>query len=406
MRLPILFIFLLIFLAGCDARPLKAGEALDQNKMLKTQSDIEFVAGELCDRDIVLLGESGFHGDGRTTSFKVDLVQELVKNCDFNAILVESSFYDSLAIEMKIRRGETVTASMISSAMGWIRNQDVEFKPLIPFVFENVSSNRIVLGGLDDQLGGRGSFYSLDQMFVELTRFLPEREGEFCKELFRQRVYSDFSKNSPYTPKKRSELRQCLKEIKAEIRVDLGVTQRESLDYLEMVANIDRSLMRDFIDSEKYVPARDYSMFLNMKWLIEQAPANSKFIIWSTNDHVAKDARTIASYANGKNLGTYIKEEFGDKSFALGFTAVSGSYRYTFGVTKPIPLSPQNSLETISTSSTISDVTYINAEQLARYEKLPGALFYHEYQSNDWKTIFDGIVVFRSEYPAKRLDHN
>src|SRR6516162_8365668 len=106
---------------------------------------------DMCGKDVVLLGEAS-HGDGATETFKVALIQRLVRSCHFNAVFFEASHYDFLEISRRLREGETVTPGTVSSAVGWMWNHDAEFAPLIPFLHAEATAGRITLGGLDDQL--------------------------------------------------------------------------------------------------------------------------------------------------------------------------------------------------------------------------------------------------------------
>src|SRR4051812_41972499 len=123
---------------------------------------------DLCGRQVVLLGENGFHGDGKTVAFKAALVRRLVTRCGFRAVFFESSHYDFIAVQRAVRQGEPVTEGMISSAIGGIWNKDRELAPLMPFLARQARAGRVVPGGLDDQLGSAGAFYSLEAMPGEL----------------------------------------------------------------------------------------------------------------------------------------------------------------------------------------------------------------------------------------------
>src|SRR4051812_36858613 len=89
---------------------------------------------DLCRRDVVMLGENGYHGDGRTVAFKAALIRILVRRCRFNAVFFEASHYDFIEISRRLRVGEPVSADMVSSSIGQIWNRDEELSPLIPFL--------------------------------------------------------------------------------------------------------------------------------------------------------------------------------------------------------------------------------------------------------------------------------
>ncbi|HFB54533.1 MAG TPA: erythromycin esterase, partial [Hellea balneolensis] len=127
-----------------------------------------------------------------------------------------------------------------------------------------------------------------------------------------------------------------------------------------------------------------------------------KFIIWSANTHIAKDASTMQAYGPEKNLGVYIYDTYPDDTFSLGFTAAGGSFRYSQGTVKPVPPAPDDSLEAMVLNTRQGDIGYISSAELDHMGDIPASIFGHEYQTQNWGQIFDGIVVLRQEHPAQR----
>jgi len=96
------------------------------------------IARDLCDRQVVMLGENGFHGDGKTIAFKVALIQRLVDGCGFNGVFLEASHYDFAALDRALRSGQA-TPEMFLSAVGQKWNQSAEFTPLRTYLFDAAS---------------------------------------------------------------------------------------------------------------------------------------------------------------------------------------------------------------------------------------------------------------------------
>src|SRR3569832_505990 len=78
---------------------------------------------DLCGKQVALLGENGFHGDGKTVAFKGALIRRLVTRCGYGAVFFEASHYDFIAVLRSARRREPVTDAMVSSAIGRLWNQ-------------------------------------------------------------------------------------------------------------------------------------------------------------------------------------------------------------------------------------------------------------------------------------------
>src|SRR4051794_37879278 len=169
---------------------------------------------DLCGKQVALLGENGFHGDGKTVAFKAELIRRLLTRCGYGAVFFEASHYDFLAVERAARRGEPVTEAMGSSAIGGIWNHDSEMAPLIHFLTEKARSRRVTLGGLDDQLGSIGAFYSLETMPAELAQFLPPGRREECSAALGQRMRWEYSDASPHDRASVARLRACVVQMR------------------------------------------------------------------------------------------------------------------------------------------------------------------------------------------------
>lgn len=357
---------------------------------------------DLCDKDVALLGENGFHGDGKTIAFKSALVRNLVRKCRFNAVYFEASHYDFLEIARRFRAGRPVSPEMLSSALGGVWNRNEEIAPLVAFLHAQATAGRLTLGGLDDQLGGRGMFYSLDEMPAELTSYLTGARREECRALLRHRIWSDFPRNAPYGEAARERLRRCLNDVGSAVAVGAARADREAL--VQILANIERFIGRDFIEGNERIWKRDEAMYLNLRWLAGRSK-RPRIIVWASNSHVAKDAGALSLYAGGHNLGSRVRRAYGDRAFALGFTAASGSFRYTVRTARPIPVAPPGSLEALALAGGNRDAVYVGSARLAALGLVRGAAFDdHQHVPARWARVHDGIVVFPAERPPKRTD--
>jgi erythromycin esterase-like protein len=51
---------------------------------------LDRVVRDVCDKEVVLLGEDATHGGGKTLEIKVELITRLIDRCDFSAVAFES----------------------------------------------------------------------------------------------------------------------------------------------------------------------------------------------------------------------------------------------------------------------------------------------------------------------------
>jgi erythromycin esterase len=85
----------------------------------------------------------------------------------------------------------------------------------------------------------------------------------------------------------------------------LQVAPREDVDWAIQNARI---ILQD---AEKIagITSRDKSMAANVEWILDQAPAGSKIVLWAHNGHVNKRAGW---------MGQYLAERYGDDMYVLG----------------------------------------------------------------------------------------
>jgi erythromycin esterase-like protein len=354
------------------------------------------VVRDLCPKQVALLGEAT-HGDGHTDAFKAALVERLVTRCHFNAVFFEASHYEFLGFSEKLRDRETADQSMVADAIGGLWKFDREVQPLIPFLLDAAKARRVVLGGLDGQLGSLEARYANDAMPVELTNYLEGDRRRECRETLRRRIYWDYP-NGPYSDSDRAQILQCTAEISRALNASDGLDTATRADQRSMIRNIEAFTRADALDSPEFIAARDKAMYDNFAWLVRRLPKGSKVIVWSATAHIAKNGAADTAYARTGNFGSYVHRDFGARAFALGFSAASGEYRYARKNNRPLAAPPSPSLEGSAVTSADDATAYLNPARLKALGRLPGAAFSHAFEDKDWAASLDGIIVFGREY--------
>lgn len=356
-----------------------------------------------CNQRLVLLGENGFHGDGRTSAFKADLVRRLVLECGFDAVIFEASLYDFIALNQAIRRG-AATPDMLSSAIGGLWNQNREVQDLIAFLFAEAREGRIDLAGMDNQLGSRGAFYSLERMPQDLAALLPVGRREDCAARLRQRIWPQFSAAEPYAEAHRTALRQCLDEIDVALNQVAPANPAERVEYLTMTSGYRRALDRDFLAPSALVQSRDRDMAYSVREIVEGLPADVRLIVWTANVHAARSGAATMTYREAPTMGAWLDQFYGSDVFAVGFAAAGGTYRFNGG-SREIEAAETGSLEAMALASTQNEVVWLGSADIASLGTVVGSIFqYHQPVTATWSEVFDGVVVFRAERPPYRLD--
>ncbi len=350
---------------------------------------------DLCHRQVAMLGEAS-HGDGATFAFKTALIRRLVDECGFSAVLFESSHYDFLELMRRLRVREEATPAMLSSAIGGIWNRYAELTPLIRFLFERAQAGRLTLGGLDDQLGVAGAFFSNDEMPLRLTATLPPARREACRMILHRLLYWQYGDAVHHDRAEVDRIRACVADMT--VAVARGGAVDERATQLQMIANMQRALARSFLEAGELNRGRDRSMFLNLRWFAARLGPRAKIIIWANSAHIARDASTSASFPAGGNLGAFVHRAYGRRAFALGFSAFGGAWRSVFSRgDEPIAPAPRDALEGLAMAGTARDIVYRDGAWLARIGRVPGRPFFYRYAPADWARVFDGMIVFRAE---------
>lgn len=347
---------------------------------------------DLCHRQVAMLGEAS-HGDGETFAFKAALIRRLVNECGYNAVLFESSHYDFVELMRRLRAGEPTTPAMLSSSIGGIWNHYAELTPLIGFLYDAARAGRLTLGGLDDQIGSAGAFFSNDEMPLRLTALLPADARDRCRALLHRRIYS----GTPIDRAENAEMRAATLACTEQMMVVAA-----NRDDAELALNIAQVADRDGEPEAVRVRRRDESMYRNLRWYMARLGRRAKLIIWAQNAHIAHDA-TYSGFAQGGNLGFYVHQAYGRRAFALGFSAYGGSWQRlrVMPEAQPIPAAPAVSLEARALAGSEAAVVYRDARWLAAQGRVPGRPNQYELTPFDWSRAFDGMVIFRAERPPR-----
>jgi len=138
-------------------------------------------------------------------------------------------------------------------------------------------------------------------------------------------------------------------------------------------------------------------MYLNFRWLLSRLPRHSKIVVWAATVHVAKAMSGATGFERKIPLGSYIRRDFNDRAFALGFSAYSGSYAFTGQPVRQLSAAPDTSLEAQSFANRDADTVYLSLEQLRRFGSIEARPLGTTFTTARWADVMDGLVVFREE---------
>jgi erythromycin esterase-like protein len=344
------------------------------------QSIVDGVVNAVCQKQIVLLGELPTHGEAHTFDAKSKIADRLIAQCGFTAILFEAAIYDFIGLE---RAAQTRTAApeQLDNAIGrfwWTR----ELTPWRRALFEAATRQRLVVGGLDDQVSIT-SHYAQSILPRLVAAASSENAATECRQTVIRNVGWTYDGRNPFDEREQLRLQQCARNA-----ADAAAAHR-SLDAADrvMLESFARYADRQRLGATS---GRDESMYRNLVWYLERLPANSRVVIWTATVHAARQRGSLSEVP----LGARVVERWGDRVGAVGFTAYAGDTSRAGRPASPISDAPPASLEATATSE--SAWALLDAEKLRAIGRVSSRLL-GKFVSETWSDYFDAVVVIRQE---------
>lgn len=382
-----------IMVVGCGA-PVTP-PATDQT------AAVSLAINDMCDRKIVLLGETGDHGGGKALVLKAAIVQELVTQCGFNTLLVEAGYYDFAKLHLEQRANRAVSAEHMSSAIGGLWNNTAELAPLLPFLVEKMNKGELLVAGIDDNLGSAGAFYSLSQMPTDLSGLLPAELRDDCYDELKRLIYFSYGPDGP-DKSKIDPVTACLDAILEAVPTSADISPLEKFIVPQIVRNMTSYSQRIIADKNARLQLRENAFLDNYWWWAARIPENSNVIIWGASVHFAKSSKGLAGYGDINTAGEALHQKYGADIFALSFSAQSGTYR-KFGRAEPaeIPAPDVSSLEAMFSDR--DGFSYAGPKFLAELGQIPAAIFQREAIPVNLSDATDGVIIIHEEHPPGAL---
>jgi erythromycin esterase-like protein len=343
-------------------------------------SIVDGVVTAVCQKQIVLLGELPSHGEAHTFDAKSKIADRLMAQCGFTAILFEAPIYDFIGLE-RAAAARAATPEHLDNAIGrfwWTR----ELTPWRRTLFEAATRQRVVVGGLDDQISITSHYAkaALPRLIAAASSGTTATE---CRESVSRHVGWRYDAKTPFDEREQLRLQQCARHA-----ADAAAASR-SIDAA------DRVMLQSFARyADRQRPGvttdRDESMYRNLVWYLERLPANSRVVIWTATVHAARQRGSLAVVP----LGARVVERWGDRVGAVGFTAYAGYTSMAGRPASPIADAPPASLEATATSE--SAWALLDSAKLRAIGRVSSRLL-GKFVSETWSDYFDWVVVIRQE---------
>jgi erythromycin esterase-like protein len=391
-----LITLILASVVSAFAQSATTAQAIPTDALMREPA-IDQVIAHACKKPLVLLGEDGHHGSGKTLRIKSLLVQRLVEECGFTAVFFESQVYDFIALDHAVER-KTATREELADAIGGLWSLAAESDSLVDYLYPAMMTRRVKLAGLDPQLGGATQYFSQTQLPGILTTYLPNNAdlGVFsatqCQQELQRHTAWQYDDSHPYDDNAKQQLRDCIGQIQTNIA--LLPVSNQTIEDAFMTANFARYLQFSTASNRAQ---RDRGMYDNLLWHLAKLPANSKVIVWCATVHAVK----LASIdTRPRTMGHYVGQKFGKNAFVLGFSALTGEY---LAGRKAVRLSkaPTTTLEALAFAehNSAGELRYLNHAQLISNPMAKArAIDLSQLQAGPWAQLIDGLLVLREEH--------
>lgn len=157
--------------------------------------------------------------------------------------------------------------------------------------------------------------------------------------------------------------------------------------------------------------ARDREMAENVLRILGEAGPDSKIVLWAHNGHIVSTAG---------RMGGYLKQEFGEQAYLLGFEFDHGRFASTFGNYVVRPASPAyyaHALSQLDSSTLFLDFETMSQDpELRKWLAIPKrshdqaelhAVFrffpWGHYRYASWSQLYDGLIFIEESTPSTRL---
>jgi erythromycin esterase-like protein len=344
------------------------------------------VVTDICDAEIVFLGEDASHGGGRTFKVKAEIIQKLIRECGFTHVAFESQFYDFIDLQERYVAG-TATREALYDAIGGFWSRAAEIDPLVELLHEMALAGRLTVSGFDGQTAGAMSYYAPTQLPERLSRSLPESRQEYCSSVIRGARGRLLDQTNPRDAALNEAILGCALEIEA---FALENADRDPVDH---------GLARSFLSLLEFSPTdprndRARLMYENLVWNLARLPHGTKTVVWTATVHGLKrqlDGRYV--------MASDVVQSARASSKSVAVIGVSGYY-LAGGEATELVSADADSLEGHFAPQMDAELAYIDSDALRRVGQIKSrVLHYRQYEERDWSEWLDGVVVIAEEAP-------
>ena len=370
-------------------------------------ADLEPLKKILDGKRIVLLGEQS-HSDGACFEAKARMIRFLHAELGFSVVAFESGLYECERANDKLRAGDT-RGAMQDSVFGIWRV--AETRGLFDYMADHAKTAKpLRLSGFDT----RGSGAGIDRLFDDVVRATSLELGPATGEAL-AKLNEGLSKGS-YKPSKadRAATLRALTSLRSAFEAKRsGLDEREAGFLSRSLENFAAREAFEFAKNDKGADQwhttnlRDKQMAENLRWLAEVRYPDAKIVCWGATMHFMHGTDAIrkggrAFYAGCRQMGTQVREVFGEDCYVVGFVAHSGKTGMPWTAARELRKPSRNSIEDLLWRYG-KPLLFVDLSAPGPFdaEHTCGMLGYSPMQA-PWSQVVDGLVFTETMHPSSR----
>ncbi len=317
------------------------------------QQDLNAFGAAIGNARVVVLNEDSY-ADKNAYELMNRLVQFLHQKKDFDVLLIESAMFD---VEGVWRSALDKNASVVELAPGrvfYMYSQTEASRKALAYVDDVRKSERpLVLAGFDIPLAGTTS---IKEFMPALSLFLQSKGSKMTEQAnwaeYRQVVQRAIELNSQGMDL--APFNAVTAQLKTELCQDTTpasvVTLRESAGWwCQQVNSIAASVGRQQHTDDVNFDYRNPTLADNVQWLIKQAFAGKKVIVWTNSSHGLPQVSGVdpATKQPIYSMGWHLKQRLGEQVYNVKIAALGGqTNKYWDAGVQDVVLAP-NTLESL-----------------------------------------------------------
>ncbi len=347
--------------------------------------NFHFLKREIGSAQVVFLGEQ-HHGDGASMVGKTFMVEYLVQQMGFNAIVFEADFSN-------LNNSKKTADEKWNYLPGVWRKSDQMLR-----LKNFIENNQLEVAGVD-------LFGTFDRSaFIELFWSHASNQTTFKREILNPTIHAIFTGSKT----KKEALKETIRLTTLLIDQSEGLDKQQFISFQFILKSYQGLPKKNKTGYEKY-EERDAQMGLNLDWLVRNNLAGKKVIVWAANFHISKNPNAIDSdkkwrFKSGNliSMGSKFGARTNVQHYHIAFTAYTGQYTDWvhdadhYQDIKPDRHDP-NALELWLSNQKV-DFCFVPLHQYKAPFPLSG--FAHKSYFGNWQEVFDAVFFINKMTPS------